>query len=221
MKIKIIKDGPYEVDGEVPLNREEIQDDKDGTSCCWKDNGKVKTNGDYHLCRCGNSKNKPFCDGSHKTTGFEATDAREDEKYAEDAQAYEGEKLILCDKTALCASGRFCDRAGSAWNLVEQSDEESEQILRQEVCDCPSGRLTLKDKATGETVEKKLEPSISIVEDKPADVSGPLWVKGKIEIESSNGLPYEKRNRVTLCRCGKSRNKPFCDSSHVSEGFKE
>jgi len=70
-------------------------------------------------------------------------------------------------------------------------------------------------------IEKKYNPSISITEDKPAGVSGPLWVKGNVEIESSNGKAYEKRNRVTLCRCGKSKNKPFCDGSHIAEGFKE
>ncbi|MHB8164175.1 MAG: CDGSH iron-sulfur domain-containing protein [Methanoregula sp.] len=31
----------------------------------------------------------------------------------------------------------------------------------------------------------------------------------------ADGKPYTVRNRVTLCRCGKSGNKPFCDGSHV------
>ncbi|HUS98844.1 MAG TPA: CDGSH iron-sulfur domain-containing protein [Candidatus Thermoplasmatota archaeon] len=48
-------------------------------------------------------------------------------------------------------------------------------------------------------------------------VSGPIWIRGGIPIESANGSPYIKRNRITLCRCGKSKNKPFCDSSHYPD----
>jgi CDGSH-type Zn-finger protein len=55
----------------------------------------------------------------------------------------------------------------------------------------------------------------------PADpflgVNGPIWVRGEIPIQSADGKIYEVRNRVTLCRCGKSLNKPFCDSSHYPE----
>jgi CDGSH-type Zn-finger protein len=52
-------------------------------------------------------------------------------------------------------------------------------------------------------------------------VSGPIWVKDNIDIISSDGKLYEKRNRITLCRCGKSNNKPFCDGVHVSIGFND
>jgi hypothetical protein len=44
---------------------------------------------------------------------------------------------------------------------------------------------------------------------------GLLWVRGGIPVVSADGKPYTVRNRLTLCRCGKSRNKPFCDGSHV------
>jgi CDGSH-type Zn-finger protein len=220
MRIKISKDGPYKVDADLPLEREEIQEDKRGDSCCWKKTGKVETKGEYHLCRCGNSKEKPFCDGNHVATNFTAEDAGEEEKYERGCESYAGKNLILCDKSKLCASARFCDRAGTAWNLVGKNDAKSEEILKQEVRDCPSGRLVLKDRETGKILEEKYAASVSLTEDKPAGVSGPIWAKGEIEIESPNGKLYEKRNRVTLCRCGKSKNKPFCDGSHL-EGFKE
>ena len=66
------------------------------------------------------------------------------------------------------------------------------------------------DKKTKAPFEKKFQPSIEIIEDPQIKVSGPIWVKGGIEIESADGYKYETRNRVTLCRCGKSNNKPFC-----------
>jgi CDGSH-type Zn-finger protein len=50
---------------------------------------------------------------------------------------------------------------------------------------------------------------------------GPLLVRGGIPVESEDGRPYEVRNRVTLCRCGHSRNKPFCDGTHDQIGFRE
>ena len=50
-------------------------------------------------------------------------------------------------------------------------------------------------------------------------MSGPIWVRGGITVESADGREYEVRNRVTLCRCGQSSNKPFCDGSHVECSF--
>ncbi len=71
------------------------------------------------------------------------------------------------------------------------------------------------DKRTWKEIEPEFGPSIGVVEDKQGGTIGPLRVCGKIPIESADGTTYEVRNRVTLCRCGKSRNKPFCDSSHL------
>jgi CDGSH-type Zn-finger protein len=48
---------------------------------------------------------------------------------------------------------------------------------------------------------------------------GPIWVKGGVPIESAKGFEYETRNRVTLCRCGLSENKPMCDGSHIKQRF--
>jgi CDGSH-type Zn-finger protein len=46
-------------------------------------------------------------------------------------------------------------------------------------------------------------------------------VKGGVPVESADGTVYEVRNRVTLCRCGKSTNKPFCDGTHIDVNFKD
>jgi CDGSH-type Zn-finger protein len=80
---------------------------------------------------------------------------------------------------------------------------------------CPSGRLVVYDKKTGKPIEPRFVPSISLTEDPQKRVSGPIWVRGGIPIVSASGITYEVRNRVTLCRCGKSKNKPFCDGSHI------
>ena len=86
--------------------------------------------------------------------------------------------------------------------------------------ECPSGRLTAVTKE-GELSEPDYDPEIDIVEDPERGVSAGIFVKGKIPIESEDGEIYELRNRVALCRCGHSRNKPFCDASHVPFGFSD
>ena len=86
---------------------------------------------------------------------------------------------------------------------------------------CPAGRLVIHDKTTGKEIEEPLEPSIGMGEDPAMGCSGPLWVRGGIPIESANGKKYETRNRVTLCRCGASHNKPFCNGSHASIKFQD
>ena len=73
----------------------------------------------------------------------------------------------------------------------------------------------------GPAVEPHFEPSIGLVQDTAKGVSGPLWVRGGVQVLGADGSAYEIRNRVALCRCGASGNKPFCDGSHVSSGFSD
>jgi hypothetical protein len=47
--------------------------------------------------------------------------------------------------------------------------------------------------------------------------SGPLWVRGGIAPIGSDGQAYEIRHRITLCRCGKSENKPFCNGARAAD----
>ena len=68
-------------------------------------------------------------------------------------------------------------------------------------------------------IEPHFEPSIGLVQDTAEGVSGPLWVRGGVEVVAADGSAYEVRNRVAWCRCGASANKPFCDGSHGATGF--
>jgi hypothetical protein len=60
---------------------------------------------------------------------------------------------------------------------------------------------------------RNYERSIGLIEDPVEDCSGPLWVRGGVTVIATDGFHYEVRNRVTLCRRGASRNKPFCEGS--------
>ena len=76
-------------------------------------------------------------------------------------------------------------------------------------------------KATGEPVETALPVSIGVVEDPAQEVVGPIVAARRHPGRAADGFTYEVRNRVTLCRCGASKNKPFCDGSHASIKFRD
>jgi CDGSH-type Zn-finger protein len=214
-KIKVTKNGPYLVMGGIPLLEQIIRVDADGQSHGWKEGKEYPTLETYALCRCGHSGNRPFCDGTHVRIKFDGTEEAARTPYLDQADKIAGPGLALTDAPDFCASARFCDRAGGIWQLTEQSDNlDARQIAIEEAGDCPSGRLVVWDRR-GKAIEPVYEPSVGLVWDSQAGKTGPIWVRGGIPIESADGSTYEIRNRVTLCGCGKSSNKPFCDGSHL------
>jgi CDGSH-type Zn-finger protein len=221
MKVTVTKNGPYLVQGAVPLSRQTIVADNDGNSISWRTDAQLEAAETYALCRCGHSANKPFCDGSHVRVGFDGTETASREPYVDQATEQVGPSLILTDEQPLCAFARFCDVAGQIWNLVDEPGAEAAETATREAGLCPSGRLVVWDPGTRQRIEPSFEPSIGIVADPTEKVAGPIWVRGGIPISSADGTTYEVRNRVTLCRCGASRNKPFCDASHAQIGFTE
>lgn len=221
MLIKVSKNGPYLVSGSVPLSRQTIVADEDGESAEWELESTLDDRERCGLCRCGQSGRKPFCDGSHMDANFDGTETASRVPYAERAVAIPGPTLTLFDVPELCSEARFCHRAGAAWNLVKSPAEEAAATVVEECAKCPSGRYTVADAETGEVTEPVLPPSIAFVSDPQKSRSGPIWVRGGIQIESADGERYEVRNRMTLCRCGKSSNKPFCDGTHIECGFRD
>ena len=211
------------VTGNVPLYKMIIKcDGKTNTPVEWLIAEKYKTHDSYCLCRCGQSSHKPFCDGTHIKINFNGTEEFDNVPYEQMAKTIDGPELALKDAEILCASARFCHRGGDIWDQIPQTDDPKikENCVRN-ACDCPSGRLTVIDKATGTVVEPKLDQAIGVIEDPSMGIGGPLWIRGRIPIISADGKPYEIRNRATLCRCGKSTIKPYCDSSHYPEEYQE
>jgi CDGSH-type Zn-finger protein len=217
-KIKVSNNGPYLVSGKIPLTKKTISCDAEGIPIEWRTDNEYPSQKNCALCRCGQSKSKPFCDGTHTKVSFDGTETASRRSYLDQAKEIDGPSLKLTDAEDLCASARFCHRAGGIWNLIPQTkNQEAKKIATEEAGDCPSGRLVIWNKETGKPIEPEFERSIALIEDPQVGVSGPIWVRGGIPVESSDGKTYEIRNRVTLCRCGKSSNKPFCDSSHYPE----
>jgi CDGSH-type Zn-finger protein len=225
MRITVTKDGPFQVEGGVPLARRSIEPNEHGESWDWGEGEHFETTQSYRLCRCGGSKNKPFCDDSHLTNGFDGTETAEHTPYLEQAQVYAGPIHTLTDAESFCSYARFCDARGAIWRLIHEDDPEAAELSLRQGEHCPSGRLVVWRDRSGDQPtdpsEPDLEPSIGVVEDVQLGVSSGLWVRGGVPVYSADGTPYEVRNRVMLCRCGASENKPFCDGSHASIGFKD
>ncbi|MGZ5916097.1 MAG: CDGSH iron-sulfur domain-containing protein [Methyloceanibacter sp.] len=221
-EIRITKDGPYLVSGNLPLAQVTIGADAEGESVRWEWGRKYPDQAQYALCRCGGSARKPDCDGTHAKIGFKGTETASRKTYREQAKVMGGPTLSLTDAESLCAFARFCDPNGQVWTLVMETDHaEARKNFVRQTGDCPSGRLVAWDNATGEPVEPHYERSIGVIEDPVEACSGPLWGRGGVPLVGGDGVAYEVRNRVTLCRCGVSKNKPFCDGSHAAIKFKD
>jgi CDGSH-type Zn-finger protein len=221
-RVVVTKNGPYLVTGTIPIARQTIVADANGESQEWREDHPFPPLENYALCRCGHSGNKPFCDGTHKKVGFDGTETASHKPYREQAQLQEGPALSLTDAESLCAFARFCDPNGQVWNQVARADDPATRatFIRQ-VNHCPSGRLVARERHSGRPVEHSLPVSIGLIEDPAQGASGPLWLRGGIPVIAADGFAYEIRNRVTLCRCGASKNKPFCDGSHVTVSFRD
>jgi CDGSH-type Zn-finger protein len=215
VKIEVTKNGPYLVSGGLPLSEQSIVINEEGESLDYKDGKKYPVQPQYALCRCGQSGNKPFCDGTHTKVKFDGTETASRQPYLEQAETIEGPTMRLTDAENLCAFARFCDPKGRIWNRVLEDSDEARKVVEQEAGNCPAGRLVAWDRKTGKAIEPKFKPSLGLIEDTEKGVAGPIWVRGGIPVVSANGDAYEIRNRLTLCRCGLSSNKPFCDGSHA------
>jgi len=220
-RIRVTTDGPYLLEGPLTVARQTIVTDEAGECVEWREGEAFPERVPCALCRCGSSDVKPYCDGSHLLVGFDGTETASHRPYADAATVIEGPSLVVRDNVELCAEARFCAAKGALWHRVNDDDQESRDVVVGEVAACPSGRYTVTDKATGAALEPEFGPSIGLIEDPTQGVSGPLWVRGGVPVEAADGTVYEVRNRVTLCRCGGSKNKPFCDATHVDIGFND
>jgi uncharacterized Fe-S cluster protein YjdI/CDGSH-type Zn-finger protein len=120
--------------------------------------------------------------------------------------------LDLCIHVAECLRGQrdVFELNRRPWILPDAAgaDEVAEVVQR-----CPSGAL-LYHRLDGRPEEDPGEPT------KATPIkNGPLLVTGKIEVRREDGT-LETLPRATLCRCGQSNNKPFCDNQHLAAGFR-
>jgi len=235
MRIDILPNGPYKVSGGVPLSIVSIKRNEQKEAVGWTEERVLETSELYMLCRCGQSAKKPFCDGAHVKTGFNGTETASKAPFMENATTIKGDGITLYDNIKFCIGAEFCERKGTVWSLTQvdadafgttDPEEAADFVKRaqdtaiEEACLCPSGRLVMYRGDTA--IEAQFDgPSIALIEDPVWKASCALWIRGEIPVFGADGQPYEVRNRVTLCRCGHSGNKPYCDGRHYSAEFND
>jgi CDGSH-type Zn-finger protein len=220
--VRVTENGPYEVHGALPLSRTAQVETEYGEPIAWAPDVALApdvplaADEPVRLCRCGTSSTKPFCDDSHLTNGFDGTETASHARFEERRYPYEGDGVTIDDDASLCTQAGYCgDRFANVWAmLAKSSDPEVRERIRHMSMLCPSGRIVTRVEG-GEPDEIAYEPSVAVIAD------GPIWVRGGVTVVGADGEPYEVRNRQTLCRCGASRNKPFCDGRHKRTGFSD
>jgi CDGSH-type Zn-finger protein len=219
-KIEIIKNGPYCVSGRLPLVRKTQVVSEHGEPLTWKKEGATDCDEEYTLCRCGQSADKPFCDGSHHLVDFDGSEqADTGARAARQAVFPAGRKIVVEKDASLCMLSGFCgfENASLPELLVRAAnDTQVRSLVIAMVERCPSGALTYRLDPAEPPIEPDLPEQIADTTEitQYGPIAGPLWVTGWVAIQRADGKPFEPRNRVTLCNCGKSGNKPLCDGTH-------
>ena len=227
-KIIVAQNGPYLVYGNPAIVRKTQITSEHGEPLTWQTNETIDT-GDrpvVTLCRCGSSSTKPFCDNTHKTNGFDGTETAATNTFEERKIVHEGSTRIVIKRDySICAESGFCGhRLANIQKLAAQTDDS---IVRAQVIAmierCPSGSYTYALDEGSADIEPDLPQQVAVTTEMTSEgpIAGPLWVTGNILIERSDGQPVETRNRVTLCRCGHSKNKPYCDGTHRTRHVQE
>ena len=200
-KIDVLVDGPLIVDNLSKLTNskgEEIEIDE-----------KIA------LCVCGQSSNKPFCDGTHKKVGFSSE--RESNADLVTEKRYTGEKINVYDNRAVCChAGECVTNLNSVFNVnsrpwINPDKAEVDEII-EVVKKCPSGALTYE-------IDDQHIKNFDFEDEINISKNGPYHVMGGIKLDVEHDLKPPSNSHYTLCRCGASKNKPYCDGSHSGINF--
>lgn len=165
------------------------------------------------LCRCGGSASKPFCDGTHKENGFASRGG--DPSGKDKLLRYEGTQVTVLYNPRLCSHAAECgkllpavfDPGRRPWVTPDAAPEaEIEAVVRA----CPSGALQIEGRG-------HLPPEGASIR---VERNGPYRVVG-VELDAGNAGEGASTEKMVLCRCGLSGNKPWCDGSHHGADWKD
>lgn len=163
------------------------------------------------LCRCGKSKNKPYCDGTHAQKGLNEVKDK-NRKIEDKLKDYYGKditvhfNLAVCSHNAACVKGlpEVFNTRKRPWIMADNAPVEK---VIETIHKCPSGALSY-------TVDGVYYSKFKEVKEIVIQKNGPLQVGGGIELKDDQGTKPQIETQYELCRCGLSLNKPFCDGRH-------
>lgn len=207
-----ITDGPlYLIKSQVPEQVENLQNSRKEPI------SKIVS---VALCRCGGSKDKPFCDGTHRSLGF-SSENKNPPQTVDRRKDYVGEGITVHDNRRICSHSAECLRnLESVFRLGEKPwinpDGASIESVIETVKKCPSGALSYSVDGIEHRDLEDRTPVVIVTKD------GPYHIEGGIELLGvNNWAEGASKEHYTLCRCGASNNKPFCDGSHFQIRFKD
>lgn len=181
------------------------------------------------LCRCGKSNRKPFCDGTHSIIGFSSQNVNLNENdtnkltIKNKRRDYVGKEITIHDNRKICSHAKECvNNLPSVFKLGSKpwidSDGSKMQDIINTVRKCPSGALSYSiDGIEYRDPKEQRDPILTVLKNGPYYITGGIDLIGE-NIEFGEGASKE---HYTLCRCGASDNKPFCDGTHRTINFKD
>ncbi|GAI75668.1 unnamed protein product, partial [marine sediment metagenome] len=155
--------------------------------------------------------------GSHLIIGFR--DDKEEGRVPDRLDTYEGEKISIHDNRGVCSHAGYCtDNSPKVFDMHQEPwvspDDDNAEKTASTIRMCPSGALSYtKDGILHKDQGRK--PSVNVSN------NGPYRVVGGIEFSDPEGSVPESKEHYTLCRCGASKNKPFCSGAHWHIKFKD
>jgi CDGSH-type Zn-finger protein len=194
VEITVIPQGPYQVRGARAI--------------------RVKGNtapaeGDVYLCRCGNSANAPYCDGTHRK-GF---DDHCDPVQAKPVKVWEGKTVRTRFDPNVCMHVFYCKPLADLRERELAGDTGAAAAIAQVVSTCPSGALQWEAKSAIAAPSAPDAPAVEVMVGGEIRLHAPF----SIDVPLRDGQPED---RATLCRCGMSKSKPWCDGRHKGrKGF--
>jgi CDGSH-type Zn-finger protein len=215
-KLVVLPNGPYLlINDNKPKTIENLQNSKGEP---------LSTIRGVSLCRCGASNNKPFCDGTHGKIGFssENKDNTGEQTIKDKRKNYVGKEITIHDNRKICSHAAECvNQLQSVFNLnarpwINPDAARIEEIINT-IRKCPSGALSYSIDGVEYRDQNERNPQVTVSKDGPYLITGGIDLIGD-NIQFAEGSSKE---HYSLCRCGASNNKPFCDGMHRTINFKD
>ncbi|MDT8446964.1 MAG: CDGSH iron-sulfur domain-containing protein [bacterium] len=162
------------------------------------------------LCRCGETSTPPYCDGTHKKVGFDGSASQTEPK---PLKVWQGKGISTTFDPNICTHVLYC-RPLDELRLREPEDntQATAAEIAQVVMNCPSGALRFEAKEEILPPPQRIKsPALEIFE------GAEIRVHQEYEALGFELRPGQPNNRSALCRCGRSKNKPFCNGAHVAK----